>query len=86
MVWVAVAAVIYVLVGLGCYFYGFDLIKKLRKSRFGKWGNQSAAAQLQFEPPRSRPIVLFFRGLGIFLVLAGVAFFLVMRHPPTLHR
>jgi hypothetical protein len=82
MAWVAVAAAIYFLVGLGCYFYGFQLIKKLRESRFGKWGNRSAAARLQFEPPYSRPLVLFFRGFGIFLMVAGVVFFLVMMRLP----
>ena len=82
MAWVAVAATIYVLAGLGCYFYGFQLIKKLRESRVGGGprNNRSAASASLFEPPRSRSLVIFFKGLGIFLILAGVAFFLVMRH------
>jgi hypothetical protein len=85
---VSVAAAMYVLVGLVCYFYGFELIKKLgeRRSRFGRWGVGGLAARSIFEPPHSRPIVFFFKGLGIFLVLAGVTFFLVMVHPPAPHR
>jgi len=82
MAWVAVAATIYVLAGLGCYFYGFQLIKKLRELQIGggSRSNRSATSASLFEGPRSRSLVIFFKGLGIFLVLAGVAFFLVMRH------
>jgi len=74
----------YVLVGLGFYFFGFSFFKKLheRSSRFGGGprNNRSATSASLFEPPRSQSLVIFFKGLGIFLMLAGVAFFFVMRH------
>ena len=84
MLWISLTAASYALVGLWFYFLGFSFFKKLheRSSRFGPGSrsNRSATSASLFEPPRSRSLVIFFKGLGIFLVLAGVAFFLVMRH------
>jgi hypothetical protein len=84
VLWISLAAASYVLVGLWFYFFGFSFFKKLneRSSRFGgdPRNNRSAASMSLFEGPRSRSLVVFFKGLGIFLMLAGVAFFLLMRH------
>jgi hypothetical protein len=68
MMWIWAATAAYIVVGLGFYFFGFRVFRTLRK-------NRGASTEL-VEPPRSQPFVLFFRGLGVFLVLAGVAFFL----------
>ena len=68
MMWIWLATAAYIVVGLAFYFFGFRVFRTLRK-------NRGASTEL-FEPPRSQPFVLFFRGLGVFLVLAGVAFFL----------
>jgi hypothetical protein len=85
--WISLAAVVYVLVGLGFYFFGFPLFKKLNElsSRFATSlpGGRSAPTSTIFEPPQSRPLAIFFKGLGIFLVLAGVTFFLLKRHVPA---
>jgi len=87
VIWILFAAASYVLVGLWFYFLGFSFFKKLneRSPRFGggSRNNRSAASASLFEPSRSRSLVVFFKGLGIFLMLAGVAFFLVMRHVST---
>jgi hypothetical protein len=82
MLWISLAAAVYVLAGLGFYFFGFRLFKKLNEisSRLGGrlLKNRAGGSASAFEPPHSRPLVILFKGLGIFLVLAGVAFFLVM--------
>jgi len=70
MMWIWMATTAYIVVGLGFYFFGFRAFKALRK-------NRGASTEL-FEPPQSQPFVLFFRGLGVFLILAGAAFFLIL--------
>jgi hypothetical protein len=83
VLWISLAAAVYVLAGLWFYFSGFSFFKKLnersRRIGGGSRNDSSATSASLFEPPRSRPLVVFFKGLGI-LVLVGVAFFLVMRH------
>jgi hypothetical protein len=78
MMWIWLATAAYIVVGLGFYFFGFRVFKALRK-------NRGASSEL-FDPPRSQPFVLFFRGLGVFLVFAGVVFFLVMTWTPAARR
>jgi hypothetical protein len=90
VLWVSLATVLYVLVGLGFYFVGFRFFKKLNESLSramrGPLKDRTAASVSFFEGPQSRSLVIFFKGLGIFLMLAGVTFFLVMMHSPTPHR
>jgi hypothetical protein len=84
--WIVLASALYVIVGLGCYFFGFRMTKQLRDAlgSLGKWTSEDGASgrPSPFDRPQSRPLELFFRGLGIFLIIAGVIFFFVMMRLP----
>jgi len=88
VLWISFAAADYVLIGLWFYLFGFSFFKKLheRSSRLGEdpLKDRSAASASLFEPRRSQSLVVFFKGLGLFLLLAGVAFFLVTEHVSAL--
>jgi hypothetical protein len=86
MLWIALASAVYVVIGLGCYFFGFRMVKQLRDAwgSLGKWTSEDNASGRPslFDRPQSRPLELFFKGLGIFLIIAGVTFFFVMMRLP----
>jgi len=71
---VCVAAALYVMVGLWFYFRGFEFFR----AHNAKHGPPDSSRRRMFEPPQSRVLRLFFRGLGVFLIATGALFLVVM--------
>ena len=71
---VCVAVALYVLAGLWFFFRGFEFFRAYNM----KQGAPDSPRRQMFEAPQNRALILLFRGLGIFLIAAGVLFLTVM--------